>query len=83
MSKKRIYVAGHRGMVGSAICRQLAQHENMELVVRTHEQLDLTSQSDVMAFFAEEKLIRYIWPQPKLAVFMQTIRSQQNLFTRI
>lgn len=56
MSQKRIYVAGHRGMVGSAICRQLSQQDNVELVVRTHEQLDLTSQSDVTAFFAEEKI---------------------------
>lgn len=56
MSQKRIYVAGHRGMVGSAICRQLSQQDNVELVVRTHEQLDLTSQSDVTAFFAEERI---------------------------
>ncbi|MFW0973280.1 GDP-L-fucose synthase [Leclercia pneumoniae] len=56
MSQKRIYVAGHRGMVGSAICRQLLQQDNVELVVRTHEQLDLTSQSDVTEFFAEEKI---------------------------
>lgn len=56
MSKKRIYVAGHRGMVGSSICRELAHNENVELVVRTHAQLDLTSQSDVKAFFVDERI---------------------------
>lgn len=56
MSKQRIYVAGHRGMVGSAICRKLAELPDVELVVRTHSQLDLTSQQQVMSFFAEEKI---------------------------
>jgi len=53
----KIYVAGHRGMVGSAIVRQLlAQGQPVERVVtRTHAQLDLTSQAAVNAFFAEEK----------------------------
>lgn len=48
---QRIYVAGHRGMVGSAICRQLQSRSDIELIVRTHEQLDLTSQDDVRHFF--------------------------------
>ncbi len=56
MSKKRIYVAGHRGMVGSAICRKLSKQKDIELVVRTRDQLDLTSQQDVQVFFAEEKI---------------------------
>lgn len=49
--KKRIFIAGHRGMVGSAICRELALREDVELVVRTHAELDLTCQKDVQAFF--------------------------------
>lgn len=56
MTKKRIYVAGHRGMVGSAICRQLSLRDNVELVVRTHAELDLTSQKDVQQFFQEENI---------------------------
>lgn len=56
MTKKRIYVAGHRGMVGSAICRQLSPRDDIELVVKTHKELDLTVQKDVDAFFEQEKI---------------------------
>ncbi|EGF4706963.1 GDP-L-fucose synthase [Escherichia coli] len=56
MKKKRIYVAGHRGMAGSAICRQLSLRDDIELVVKTHKELDLTVQKDVDAFFAQEKI---------------------------
>ncbi|MFM2074953.1 MAG: hypothetical protein RJB34_1258 [Pseudomonadota bacterium] len=51
----KIYVAGHRGMVGSAICRTLAQQGHTHLVTRTHAELDLTNQAAVQAFFAQEK----------------------------
>lgn len=51
----RIYVAGHRGLVGSAIVRRLRVGGYDNLVLRTHAQLDLTRQADVEAFFAEEK----------------------------
>ncbi|MGG5835837.1 GDP-L-fucose synthase [Huaxiibacter chinensis] len=56
MTKKRIYVAGHHGMVGSAICRILEKQKNVELVVRTHAELDLTSQEEVKAFFTTERI---------------------------
>ncbi|CAI9396323.1 MULTISPECIES: GDP-L-fucose synthase [Citrobacter] len=56
MSNKRVYVAGHRGMVGSAICRELGSRNDIELVLRTHEELDLTSQPDVQEFFATTKI---------------------------
>ena len=48
MTKKRIFVAGHRGMVGSAICRQLLARNDVELIVKTHKELDLTVQKDVL-----------------------------------
>ena len=53
----RIYVAGHRGMVGSAIVRQLTAqgHPAKALITRTHAELDLTEQAAVRAFFAAEK----------------------------
>ncbi len=51
----KIYVAGHRGMVGSAIVRELQRQGYNNLVFRTHKELDLTRQADVEAFFAEEK----------------------------
>lgn len=54
MIKKRVYVAGHQGMVGSAICRQLSVRNDIELIVKTHKELDLTIQKDVKHFFEEE-----------------------------
>jgi len=51
----RIYVAGHRGMVGSAIVRQLQARGCNNLITRTHAELDLVDQAAVRAFFAAEK----------------------------
>jgi GDP-L-fucose synthase len=51
----KIYVAGHRGMVGSAICRKLQELGKTNLVTRNHAELDLTRQAAVQAFFAQEK----------------------------
>ena len=51
----KIYVAGHRGMVGSAIVRELQRQGYHNLVLKTHAELDLTRQEAVEAFFAEEK----------------------------
>lgn len=51
----KIYVAGHRGLVGSAIVRRLNSRGFPNLITRTHAELDLTNQLAVRAFFAEEK----------------------------
>ena len=51
----KIYVAGHRGMVGSAIVRELKRQGYENIVTRTHAELDLTDQRAVDAFFAGEK----------------------------
>ena len=51
----RVYVAGHRGMVGSALLRKLEAEGFTNLVVRTSAELDLRRQIDVMDFFAQEK----------------------------
>ena len=51
----KIYVAGHRGMVGSAIVRQLEAKGYNNIVTRTHGQLDLLDQQAVFAFLAEEQ----------------------------
>jgi len=50
----KIYVAGHRGMVGSAIVRTLQQMGQNNIVTRTHAELDLTHQAEVQAFFQKE-----------------------------
>ena len=51
-----IYVAGHRGMVGSAILRQLEQRGFTNLVTRVHAELDLCEQAAVRAFFEKEQI---------------------------
>ena len=51
----KIYVAGHRGMVGSAIVRALRRHGYAHIITRTHAELDLTRQADVEAFFKCER----------------------------
>ena len=51
----KIYIAGHRGLVGSAIVRQLESRGYSNLIMRTHNDLDLTSQADVQNFLKQEK----------------------------
>ncbi|KVW95680.1 GDP-L-fucose synthase family protein [Thiobacillus denitrificans] len=51
----KIYIAGHRGLVGSALMRNLRARGYENFVTRTHAELDLTSQAAVEAFFATEK----------------------------
>lgn len=51
----RIYVAGHTGMVGSAIVRCLQQNRYENIIKRTHQELDLTNQAECEKFFQQEK----------------------------
>jgi|TARA_B110000971_G_scaffold56558_1_gene57567 GDP-L-fucose synthase len=51
----KIYIAGHRGLVGSAIVRQLEKRGFTNLLMRTHKELDLTSQAQVQDFFKQER----------------------------
>ena len=53
---KKIFIAGHNGMVGSAIVRLLQADKNIELVLRTRSELDLLSQADVQAFFETQNI---------------------------
>jgi len=50
----KVFIAGHRGMVGSAIIKQLEKKDGLELVVRTRAELDLTNQQAVQEFFKQE-----------------------------
>ncbi|HZE91578.1 MAG TPA: GDP-L-fucose synthase [Rhizobacter sp.] len=54
-----VYVAGHHGLVGSAIVRHLQSEDHHDLVVASHEELDLRSETEVMAFF-EVRRPRYV-----------------------
>ena len=56
LNEPRIFVAGHRGMVGGAILRCLAGKGLKNIVTRTHSELDLTQQQEVRNFFASEKI---------------------------
>lgn len=51
----RIYVAGHRGLVGAALCRALDQDGFTNILTKTHAQLDLTNQAAVQSFFSDEQ----------------------------
>jgi GDP-L-fucose synthase len=53
--KDKVYIAGHKGLVGSAIVRQLESRGFTNLLMRTHKELDLTSQVQVQNFFTQEK----------------------------
>ena len=55
MRTEKIYVAGHRGMVGSAIVRALEKQGETNIATRTHAELALTNQANVQQFFAQEK----------------------------
>ena len=52
---KKIYVAGHRGLVGSALVRKLEKEGFTNIITKTHEELDLTRQAEVELFFETEK----------------------------
>ncbi|PJQ42265.1 GDP-L-fucose synthase, partial [Campylobacter jejuni subsp. jejuni] len=51
----KIYIAGHRGLVGTAIMEELINKGYSNLIYKTHEELDLTNQKDVVDFFEKEK----------------------------
>lgn len=53
---KRVFVAGHKGMVGSAIVRQLSLQKNVEIIVKSRQELNLLNQEDVINFFKHESI---------------------------
>jgi GDP-L-fucose synthase len=55
LAGSRVYVAGHRGLAGSAIMRRLEREGCSSILTRTHDELDLTDQAAVARFFADER----------------------------
>ena len=51
---KKIFVAGHRGMVGSAICRKLRKKRYVEIIARTRDELDLCDQRAIHVFIQDK-----------------------------
>ena len=64
--KDKIYLAGHQGLVGSAIYRMLDDQGFSNIIVRTHKELDLTSQAAVDIFFQKERPIYVILAAAKV-----------------
>ncbi len=78
----KIYVAGHRGMVGSAIVEQLQQQGYRNLLTRTHAQLDLTRQQAVESFFRSKSRNMFSWQQPGWGASEQIPAPRQIFFIR-
>ena len=73
LAKDKVYVAGHRGMVGSAIVRALEAAGAKQIVMRSHRGLDLTDQAAVDAFFTDEKPDYVVIAAAKVGESMRTI----------
>ena len=71
----KIYVAGHRGMVGSAIVRELERQGYTNIITRTHREMDLCRQEEVENFFAEEKPEYVFLAAAKVILEMNVIHS--------
>lgn len=72
---ERIYVAGHNGMVGSAIVRCFKKHGYNQIVGRTHSELDLTNQSAVYRFFSEVKIDYVVLAAARVGGIMANVES--------
>ena len=55
MIESPVFVAGHGGMVGSAVCRRLSKHPEIQLITKPRSELDLCNEAEVNAFFEAEK----------------------------
>ncbi len=83
MKKQRIFVAGHRGMVGSAIVRQLEQRDDVELVLKGRDELNLLDSAAVNAFFADARWIRFTWRRRRWAALSPTTPTRRTSSTKI
>lgn len=79
---QKIYVAGHRGLVGSAIMRRLQAGGYTNLIGRTHKELDLLNQQTTNSFLKENVRSTYSLLRPGLEVFMPTIPTQPTSSTK-
>lgn len=76
--ESKIYVAGHCGMVGSAIMRELQRQGYTNIITRTHKELDLIRQADVEAFFEKERPEYVFHPAGKVGGIIANQRSMAD-----
>ncbi|MEZ5341297.1 MAG: NAD-dependent epimerase/dehydratase family protein [Acidimicrobiales bacterium] len=79
----RIYVAGHRGLVGSAIVRALAERGHTNVLTATRAELDLRDQAAVNVWFAENNQVTSISSLARLVAFGPTRRAPAEFLTTI
>lgn len=78
------FVAGHRGMVGSAIVRQLKKNGCENIITRSHSELDLTDQAAVTAFFQKEKIDRVILAAAKVGgIYANNVYPAEFIYTNL
>ena len=84
MSKNdKVFVAGHRGMVGSAIMRKLQDHGYTNTVKRARDELELIQQAEVRTFFAGERIDQVYMAAGRSAAFTPTIAIPPNSSIKI
>ncbi len=76
----KIYVAGHRGLAGSAIVRELIKEGYSNIIVKNHSQLDLTRQAEVEDFFKEEKPEYVFLLAAKVGGIMANLKSPAEFY---
>ena len=76
----KIYIAGHRGMVGSAIVRELKKQGYNNLILRAHNELDLTRQLDVEDFFSKEKPEYVFLAAAKVGGILANMKRHDNFY---
>ena len=78
----KIYVAGHNGLIGSAIVRHLLRSGYTNIVIRNRNELDITLQTNVISFLNVKNLITYFLQRQKLEGFMRTVPIEPNFSTK-
>lgn len=74
----KIYIAGHRGLVGSAILKKLKEQGYNNLIYKTHQELDLTNQKAVKEFFEKEKPEVVIFAAAKVGGMLAQLKQRGN-----
>ena len=79
----KIYVAGHKGLVGSAIVRELKKKGYKKIIVASRKKLDLTNQLSVLRFLKKTNHISFFWQPQKWVEYIQTTNIKQTTYMKI